>query len=173
MTRSVATHTTSNRSTGTHCTVSIVSRSQSTLVTPNLVPTIMSDCLLHSRSLNLQMTSNFRCSYELHALSLTMPQNLTCLIFKTALSPPSCPTHWPSATRGGVENLPTSEIRQGNLELTALPHSLDNTRNTNMLPCPQPTYTLLWATPRTKWCHCSQPWDYNNTNFGRLYHPTD
>ena len=100
-----------------------------------------------------------------------MPPHLTRLTFKRALSPPSSLTHWASTTRGGVENLPTSEIRQGNLELTALPRSLDNTRNTKMLPCPHPTSTLLWATPRTKWCHFSQPWGYNNTVFGQLYRP--
>ena len=132
-------------------------------------PRRMSHCLLHSRSLTLQMTSKFACSYELHALSLTMPPHLTRLIFKTALCPPSSPTHWTSTTCGEVENLPTSEIRQGNLELTALPHSFDNTRNTKMLPCPHPTSTLLWATPRTKWCQCSQPWA---TVFRRLYRPS-
>ena len=98
-----------------------------------------------------------------------MPPHLTRLIFKTALCPPSSPTHWTSTTCGEVENLPTSEIRQGNLELTALPHSFDNTRNTKMLPCPHPTSTLLWATPRTKWCQCSQPWA---TVFRRLYRPS-
>ena len=55
-------------------------------------------------------------------------------------------------TRGGVENFPTLGVRQGSLELTGFPHSLDNTRNTKMLYsyCLHPTSTVLLAKPRVK-----------------------
>ena len=139
---SLAPQTTSDGSIATHCTISVVS----TLVTPNL-----SHCLLHPWSLTLQMTSKFLCSYKFHAISLTMPPHLTHPSFKIPLSLPSSLTHWLSTTRGRVENLPTPGIRQGNLELTAFPHSFDNTRNTKILYCPHPTSTLLGTKqPRTK-----------------------
>ena len=94
--------------------------------------------------------------HEFHALSthsLIMSPHLTQLShpsFKTYFSPPSSPT---------------PGIRQGNLELTVFPHSLENTRNTNMLYWPHPDSTLFWAKPRTKWCNCSQPWGNVNMLF--------
>ena len=129
-TASLAPHTTSGGSIATHCTISIVS----TLVTPNLATTRMSHFLFHPRSLTLRMTSKFSCSYEFHALSLTMPPHLAHPTFKTPLFLPSSPTHWLSTTRCEVENLPTPGSKQGNLELTAFPHSLDKTRNTKIKP---------------------------------------
>lgn len=96
--------------------------------------------------------SKFLCNYEFHSLSLTMLPHLK----HPSIS--SFPIYCLSTTRGGVENLPTPGIRQVNLELTAFPHSFDNTRNTRMLYCPHPTSILLGAKqPRTKWCHSSQP----------------
>ena len=146
-TASIAPQTISDGSIATHCTVSIVS----TLVTTYLPTKRMSHYLLHPWSLTLQMISKFLWSYEFHVLSLTIPPHLTHPKFKRPLSLPSSPTHWLSTTRGGVENLSTLGIRQGNLELIAFPHSLDNIRNTKMLYCPQNTSTLLGAIqPRTK-----------------------
>ena len=146
-TASLSPQTASGDSIATQCTISIVS----TLATPNLDTTRMSHFLLHPWSLSLQVTSKFSCSYEFHALSLTMAPYLAHPTFKTPLSLPSFPTHWLSTTRGGVKNLPTPGIRQENLELTAFLHSLDNTRNTKMLYCPHPPSTLLGVKqPRTK-----------------------
>ena len=116
-----------------------------------LATTRMSHFLLHPWSLTFQMPSKFSCSYEFHALSLTMPPYLAHPTFKTPFSLPFSPTHWLCTTCGGVENLPTAGIRQGNLELTAFLHSVDNTRNAKMLYCPHPTFTFLGAKqPRTK-----------------------
>ena len=116
-----------------------------------LATTRMSYFLHHPWSLTLQMTSKFSCKYEFHALSFAMPPHLAHPTFKTPVSLPSSPTHWLSTTRSGVENLPTPGIRQGDLELTAFPHSLDNIRNTKMLNCPHPTSTFPGAKqPRTK-----------------------
>ena len=91
--------------------------------------------------------------------------SLTISTHSKHLSPPPLPPppiiYWVSTTHSGVENLPTPEIGQGNLELTALPHSLDNTRN-KMLFCPHNMSTLLWVKPRAKYCYCSQPWGNQN-----------
>ena len=109
-TASLAPHTTSGRSIATHCTISIVS----TLITPNLAIARLSHFLLHPWSVTLQMTSKFSCSYEFHALSLTLPPHLAQPTFKTPFSLPSSPTNWLCTTLGGVENPPTPGIRQGN-----------------------------------------------------------
>ena len=130
----------------------------------------------------LKLSNDFKIPLQLRipcTHSLTIPPHL-----KHPSLPPPPPTHWPSTTRGGVENLPIPGIRQGNLELTAFPHSPDNTRNTKILYCPYPTSTLLRAKqPRTEWCHSSQPWGKNNilfsnnsiapTNKIKVYAPID
>ena len=72
-------------------------------------------------------------------------------------------TYWFSTTQVEVENLSTTRIRQGNLELTAFLHSLDNTRNTKMLYYSHPT--SIRQELRTKWYHSSQPWGNNNILF--------
>ena len=128
-----------------------VSRDMTTLLmtTASLAPQTSSDGSIATHY--TQITSKFLCSYKFHAISLTMPRHLTHPTFKIPLSLPSSPSHWISTTRGEVRNLPSPAIRQGNLELTAFLHSLDNTRNTKMLYCPHPTSTLLGAKqPRTK-----------------------
>ena len=136
----LAPQTTSDGSIATHCTISTVS----TLVTRNLATTRMSHCLLRPWSLTLQVTSKFHCSYEFHALTLTMPPHLTHLTFKTPLSLPSFPANWLSTTRAGVENLPTPGIRQGNLNSLHFLIPLI-TPETKMLYCPHPTPTLPGA----------------------------
>ena len=105
-----------------------------------LATTRMSHFLLHPWSLTFQMPSKFSCSYEFHALSLTMPPYLAHPTFKTPFSLPFSPTHWLCTTCGGVENLPTAGIRQGNLELTAFFIPL-------ITPETQRCYTVL--TPRS------------------------
>ena len=121
-TASLAPQTTSNGSIATDCTIPIVS----TVVTPNLITTRVSHCLFHLRSLTLQMISKFSCSYEFHVLTV-----LPCTHIYPLSPSSSTHSHWLSTIRGGVESLPTPRIRQGNL--TALPHFLDNARNTKML----------------------------------------
>ena len=153
-TASLAPQATSDGSIATHCTISVVS----TLVTPNLATTRMSYYLLHPWSLT-KWLQNSSAVYELHALSLTRPPRLT-----NPLSPlPPLPTYSFSTARGEVENLSTPRIRQGNLELTAFLHSLDNTRNTKMLYYSH--LTSIRQEPRTKWCHSSQPWGNSNILF--------
>ena len=140
-TASRAPQTTSDGSIATHCSISIVS----TLANPILATTSMSHFPLHPCSLTLQMTPNSSAITSSTHFSLTMLPHLK------HPSIPSFPIYCLSTTRGRVENLPTPGIRQVNLELTAFPHSFDNTRNTRMLYCPHPTSILLGAKqPRTK-----------------------
>ena len=91
-----------------------------------------------------QMTSKFLCS-----LRTPCTQSYQASTFnKPSLSSPPLPTYSFSTARGEVENLSTPRIRQGNLELTAFLHSLDNTRNTKMLYYSH--LTSIRQEPRTK-----------------------
>lgn len=108
--------TTSNGSFATHCIISIVSN----FVSANLVTTRMSHFLLYARSITLQITSesdavtNSMHPQSYHAHTFNIPP-----LFETPLFLPSSPNHSPSITGGGVDNLATPGIRQGNLDLTA------------------------------------------------------
>ena len=116
----------------------------------------MSHCLLHSSSLNdfkIRLQLRISCTQSYHAP--TFNTSFPLLSHPFTLS--AC---------DGRENLPTPEMRQGNLEPATFSLSLDSTRNTKMLYCANPTSTLLGAKQaRTKWCHISQPWSNNNILF--------
>ena len=160
--QTLAPQTTSNGPIAARCTISIVS----ILVTFSLTTRRMSQCLLHHKL--FKSSNDFKIPQQVwipctHNLSmpphLTPPTWIPCTHSLTIsthlkhLSPPPTPPppiiYWVSTTHSGVENLPTPEIGQGNLELTALPHSLDNTKN-KMLFYPHNTSTLLWVKPRAK-----------------------
>ena len=105
------------------------------LVTPNLPTTRMSHCLLHSSSLNdfkIRLQLRISCTQSYHAP--TFNTSFPLLSHPFTLS--AC---------DGRENLPTPEMRQGNLEPATFSLSLDSTRNTKMLYCANPTSTLLGA----------------------------